>query len=185
MKAPDVDVAIIGAGISGLVTARHLDAVGLLVVVLEARDRVGGRLDSVDGLDLGATWFWPNELRIQRLIADLGVPVHEQHLAGDAMYHDPSEVQRLHGNPIDVLHIRDWRVERVTSPTDVERLTACKHFGDTRYGQPAAEGRLHWASMETAPEFPGHIEGALVAAERAAQTITADISMAPTTETAS
>ena len=86
---------------------------------------------------------------------------------------------------VDALHIRDWRAERDTSPTDVERLTAYEHFGDPRYGQPAAEGRLHWASTETAPEFPGHIEGALVAAERAAQTITADISMAPTTETAS
>ena len=38
-----VDVAVVGAGIAGLVTARRLVAAGRTVAVLEARDRVGGR----------------------------------------------------------------------------------------------------------------------------------------------
>lgn len=55
-----VDVVVIGAGFAGLVAARELGAAGLSVVVLEARDRVGGRTwtDHRFGhdLELGGTW---------------------------------------------------------------------------------------------------------------------------------
>jgi len=102
----DTDVLVVGAGIAGLAAARALLATGVEVAVLEARDRVGGRLLSLPTsggiLDVGATWFWPNEPRITALIAELGLATHAQHLAGDAMYHDSNGVQRLAGNPIDV-----------------------------------------------------------------------------------
>ena len=102
---PVTDVAIVGAGISGLAVARTLTAAGHDVVVFESRDRVGGRLlatDDTHRLDLGATWFWPGEQRVAALIAELGVEVHPHHLAGDAVYHAPEGARRLDGNPIDV-----------------------------------------------------------------------------------
>lgn len=102
VDSPRVDAVVVGAGIAGLATARHLTAAGRTVAVLEARDRVGGRLCSRDGLDLGATWFWANEPRVQALIAELRLPVHQQHLAGDAVYEAGGAVRRLHGNPLDV-----------------------------------------------------------------------------------
>ncbi|MEM8932916.1 MAG: FAD-dependent oxidoreductase [Acidobacteriota bacterium] len=97
-----IDAVIVGAGISGLVTARDLTRAGRSVVVLEARDRVGGRLRSHDGLDLGATWFWPGERRVHALADELDLETFEQYLDGDAMFHAPGVSQRVDGNPIDV-----------------------------------------------------------------------------------
>lgn len=43
----EVDVAIIGAGAAGLGAARALEGSGLSVIVLEARDRIGGRAHTI------------------------------------------------------------------------------------------------------------------------------------------
>ncbi len=346
-----VDAVVVGAGIGGLTAARNLCAQGLSVAVLEARDRVGGRLLSISEsgvlLDLGATWFWPNEPRITELINDLGLATFPQYISGDAMYETPEGVQRLAGNPIDVpsgrflngaqelaqviakglpsgvvrfnqpvfkivatrdgiqahtpsgiysagnlilavppalavssiefnpalpvklfelakitpvwmgaitkvvaqysepfwrrdglsgsaishvgpmreihdmsgpecdpavlfgfatsmaigeptvtaekvldqmtalfgpkaskpeqLRISDWRQKRFTSPPGVERLNSYELFGHSLYATPTLGGRLHWASTETATENPGHIEGALSAADRAANAVIKEI----------
>ncbi|MCK2032752.1 NAD(P)/FAD-dependent oxidoreductase [Microbacterium sp. KSW4-4] len=55
-----VDTVIVGAGVAGLTAARLLQDAGRTVVVLEARDRIGGRVhtDRTDGvIDLGASWI--------------------------------------------------------------------------------------------------------------------------------
>lgn len=101
-----IDVVVVGAGIGGLTAARALIAAGRSVRVLEARERVGGRLDALDGVDLGATWFWPGEDRVAALVADLGLAAYDQHLAGNARYQDPRGTQELSGNPIDVASFR-------------------------------------------------------------------------------
>src|SRR5688572_23569767 len=61
------DVIVIGAGFAGLVAARDLGERGYRVVVLEARDRVGGRTwfrelpGSGRKVELGGAWFDPND----------------------------------------------------------------------------------------------------------------------------
>ncbi len=103
----DVDVVVVGGGIAGLFAAIRLGEVGLRCVVLESRDRVGGRLltkqTPTGPLDLGASWFWPGERRVAELVEWLGAPTHAQHLDGDAMFQVPGGAQRIEGNPIDVV----------------------------------------------------------------------------------
>lgn len=343
----DVDAVVVGAGPGGLRAAGLLHAAGCSVVVLEARDRVGGRLLSVDlggrRLDLGATWFWPNERRVTALVAELGLDVFGQHLDGDMMYEPPGGAQRIEGNQLDVpsgrfvdgaqalpealarslpdgvvrfdepvrairghgegadvvtdrsawtashvilavppatavasivvegldesvaavaaatpvwmggtvkvvaryerpfwrdaglagsafshvgplreihdmsgrdgtpaalfgfaqpggdapppgrdvvvaqlgglfgpeaavpadLRIHDWRAEPFTVVPEVLGLSDYATYGHRAYQQPSLGGRLHWASTESAPDAPGHIEGALAAAERAAAAVMA------------
>lgn len=343
---------MVGAGIAGLSVADRLSGDGHRVVVLDARARVGGRLHSRDGLDLGASWFWPGEHRVRALVDELGIETHTQHIAGDAVYDAPDGVVRLDGNPIDVpamrfstgadalattlarrvgtrpgsdlrlgsdvhriattadgavrvsarpgptggghhlsaphvvlalppalatsaieiepslppdlaalaartpvwmgaitkavvrysrpfwrdaglagaaishrgplreihdlsgpagepaalfgfaptsaadgpvdvaavlaqlvrlfgepaaspvdIELADWRLEATTSPPGVEYLTDYSTYGDPRFAVPALGGRLHWSSTETSTVAPGHIEGALAAAERAATAV--------------
>ncbi|MEI6663022.1 MAG: FAD-dependent oxidoreductase [Actinomycetes bacterium] len=83
----DLDVAVVGAGFSGLAAARRIAAAGLKVVVFEANDRVGGRVDREDlgdglVLDLGGTWTGPTQDRIASLAAEVGVEVFPQFADG-------------------------------------------------------------------------------------------------------
>ncbi|MFK8027132.1 MAG: flavin monoamine oxidase family protein [Gammaproteobacteria bacterium] len=95
------DVLIIGAGLSGLHTAYECHKRGTEYCVLEARDRIGGRVLSwnaegseynpqLAGVDLGPSWFWPGQNRIYSLLAELGLEgdVFFQNGKGDAVYED-------------------------------------------------------------------------------------------------
>lgn len=88
MKDP---IVIVGAGLSGLRAASLLAAKGIEYRVLEARDRVGGRVLSetvgdkpdIRKFDLGPTWFWPeHEPVISNLVKELGLPTFDQHTEG-------------------------------------------------------------------------------------------------------
>ncbi len=85
-KFESTDVVVIGAGISGLAAAHHLVQAGLDVVVLEADDRVGGRLltkvlDDGTAFDLGGQWIAGTDdmPRVNKLIHEFGLTVFEQH----------------------------------------------------------------------------------------------------------
>jgi len=69
-----VDAIIVGAGMAGLAAARTLRRSGKKVVVLEARDRVGGRVKAgkLAGhtIDLGGMWVGPSQTRLLDLLRE-------------------------------------------------------------------------------------------------------------------
>ena len=71
------DVVVVGAGLSGLCAARKLRAQGASVIVVEARDRVGGRTLTQQigsaAFDLGAQWIGPDQQRVHALVDELGL----------------------------------------------------------------------------------------------------------------
>ncbi len=78
MERIEADVVVVGAGLAGLVAARQLAAAGLRPLVLEARERVGGRLlneELGDGkvVEVGGQWIGPTQERIAALAAELDV----------------------------------------------------------------------------------------------------------------
>lgn len=76
-RTASTDVIVIGAGFAGITAARELTKRGAKVVVLEARDRVGGRVwtQEKDGywLDVGGQWTGPGQDRIRALGDEMGV----------------------------------------------------------------------------------------------------------------
>lgn len=82
----EADVAIVGAGLAGLTAARRIAGAGATPLVIEARERVGGRLlnHEIGGgkvVEVGGQWIGPTQERIAALAAELGVgtfPTYDQ-----------------------------------------------------------------------------------------------------------
>lgn len=95
MEQRNADVCVVGAGFAGLAAARYLRAQGKTVVVLEARDRVGGRVWNKtlrDGseVSVGGTWLGRDQGRMFDLVGKVGLGVYPQFDDGDTLL-------RLHG----------------------------------------------------------------------------------------
>ena len=90
MSIIERDIVIIGAGASGLTAATELRKAGLTVAVLEARDRVGGRLhtDDIDGamLEIGGQWVSPDQDALKETIAELGLETFARYREGESVY---------------------------------------------------------------------------------------------------
>ena len=90
------NLTIVGAGLSGLYAAYLLQD-KYNITILEARDRTGGRIVSIDGLDLGPSWVWSHHKNILKLIQDLKLELIQQNNSGDALYDDRNTPQRFAG----------------------------------------------------------------------------------------
>lgn len=91
----ETQVAILGGGLAGLNAARLLHGTGVDFRLFEARERLGGRILTVDeagkpctdGFDLGPSWFWPEmQPAIGALVAEVGLPSFGQNSEGDVIF---------------------------------------------------------------------------------------------------
>jgi monoamine oxidase len=117
------EVIIVGAGFAGITAALKLAEEGIEVVVLEARDRVGGRVFSIENeqgiqVDLGAQWIGPSMKRMHRLIEQEGLTKVKTNHKGKSNYFLANKIRFGHGDlpPLSPLYVVDrWQfVNKVT-----------------------------------------------------------------------
>jgi putrescine oxidase len=138
-----LDVIVVGAGITGLTAAWRLAEAGQSVLVLEARDRVGGRLrteshgdrGSEADFEVGGQWVSPDQDALVALLEELGLPTYQRYRQGDSLYLDRA------GTPHRFDH--DLPVPEATSAA-ITQLTK----------------RLDALAAEMDPDRPWELEGA-------------------------
>lgn len=123
MNHHKVDVVVVGAGVTGLVAATNLVAQGKSVVVLEARERVGGRLwtDTIDdvSLELGGQWVSPDQTALLETLDELGLETFARYREGGSVYigRDGRRSQ-FSGSAFPVTAHTEAEVDRITRLLD-------------------------------------------------------------------
>ncbi|KAM6447062.1 amine oxidase [flavin-containing] A-like isoform 2-T2 [Liasis olivaceus] len=114
------DVIVIGGGISGMSAAKLLFESGLSVVVLEARDRVGGRTFTIRNhqvkyVDVGGAYVGPTQNRILRLAKELGIETYKVNVREATLLYTkiPAEA------PWDAPHAKEW--DKITMKQFIDR----------------------------------------------------------------
>lgn len=102
-KSRALDAIVVGAGLAGLSAARLLAKQGKKCVVLEARDRVGGRTYSTSQhsmiVEEGAAWIGPTQNRVLALAEEFGLATFQQHTLGKNVYVAKGD-RKTHGNKL-------------------------------------------------------------------------------------
>ena len=131
-QTPNVDVVVVGAGFAGLSAARDLVRLGHDVVVLEGRDRVGGRSSTTTiadtPVDLGGTFVGPTQDAVVALAKELGCETVPTYSRGKNLirWHGKVRSYRSTIPKLSIIELLDvsriqWRFERVCRRVPVDK----------------------------------------------------------------
>jgi monoamine oxidase len=138
----DTDVCVIGAGYAGLTAARRVQQAGKNVIVLEARDRIGGRIWTehlADGtpVDRGGAWLGPAHDAIFGLAREVGVSTYKTWVDGAHLLVDGDRMRRYTGlipkiSPLAVGSIA-WtqlKIDRLSKQVPLDAPWTAKRAGE-------------------------------------------------------
>jgi monoamine oxidase len=131
MERIRADYCVVGAGFAGLAAALRLKDRGTSVALLEARDRVGGRVwnrTAGDGsvVSVGGTWLGKRQDRMFALCREFGLDVYPQYDSGDTVINIDGENRRYQGYPkLDLfallsLGLAFWQLDRMVKRLPLE-----------------------------------------------------------------
>jgi monoamine oxidase len=109
-------IVIIGAGLSGLYASWRLHQQQQDIILVEASDRAGGRIQSFclgeksdSCVDLGPAWLWPQfQPRLEQLLSELKLGLFKQYTRGEIIYESTSEQIERYTGPS--AHNESWRI---------------------------------------------------------------------------
>jgi monoamine oxidase len=177
------DVIVVGAGFAGVTAARELSSLGLHTLVLEARDRIGGRTRTGtflgERIELGGAWVHESHTRVWREIEDHGIPITADDTSADRAIrpttsgyteYTPEEASARTGeNLIRLLEGSETYFPRPSEPlyredllAEIDRLTLRDRLDQLRL---APEEEV-WISGSTALTGGSNSRGALTALAR-------------------
>ena len=89
-------IIILGGGLSGIYLGYRLKKAGFSIEILEANDRIGGRMYTKNTentkVELGAAWLWKYNVELLKVCNELDVSLFEQYMKGDALF-EPTKKQ--------------------------------------------------------------------------------------------
>jgi monoamine oxidase len=136
------DVCVVGAGYAGLTAAWRLHGAGRSVVVLEARDRVGGRVWTVDRpgggvLERGGGWIAPDHDAHRRLLDEFGITTYTTYDAGNHLLVDGAKILPYKGlipriSPWAVISIAraQFRIDRMSKRVPLDAPWTAKRANE-------------------------------------------------------
>lgn len=139
------NIIIIGAGLTGLTLAYELNKLSIPFVILEARDRVGGRIftkhaSNYPPLEMGATWLGRKHTVLIDLLDKLNLEIFEQKLGGSAIYESistsPPQLVQLGPNEAPSYRIKGG------SDSLIKALAASLTPDQLKFGQVVKEIKL-------------------------------------------
>lgn len=156
MRTIQRDVVIVGAGATGLTAAKALMHAGKSVIVLEARDRIGGRLwtDSIDGqmFEIGGQWVSPDQTALIETLEELGLETYARYRDGESVYVSrDGQARRYTGDIFPAGEDTEGEIARLISTLDalVDELDLAAPWAHPRAAELDRISYLAWLESQS------------------------------------